>query len=112
MAAVSLGGPLSYILPPETKLLAQWGTGLRVLLSAQAWFTDGIAKLKADAIHWSSAQLQHQLSSTYSGHDQSVQLAEFRVMLTVLVNSLMKLYFCLFVCFLTNSWVVATGLCV
>lgn len=93
MAAVSLGGPLSYIPPPETKLLAQWGTGLRVLLSAQAWFTDGMAKLKADAIHWSSVQPQHQLSSTYSGHDQSVQLAEFKVILTVLVNSLTNLVF-------------------
>lgn len=111
MAAVSLGGPLSYIPPPETKLLAQWGTGLRVLLSAQAWFTDGM-KLKADAIHWASVsvQFQHQLSSTYSGHDQSVQLAEFKVVLTVLVNSLTKLPFFYF--FFTNSWVVATGLCI
>lgn len=47
--------------PPEAKSLAQWGPGLPASpYSAGACFTDGLAKLKSEGVHWAAPTVQPQ----------------------------------------------------
>lgn len=75
----------------QVKLLAQWGPGFTEFPhNAGARFTDGLAKLKSDGVHWAAATWpQSQPFRSEDGHGQSVWWAERKPALIALTNTIL-----------------------
>lgn len=88
--------------------LAQWGPWFSASpYGAGACFTDGLAKLKLDGVHWAAVtvQPQGQLFRPKSDHGRSIQWAELKPVLIALTNTTLGKPRYIF----TDSGVVATA---
>lgn len=65
---------------------SSWLNGALDALNVLAWFTDHLATLKPDGVHWEAAQPQWQLGKADYGKGESAQWAEMKVIIFTLDN--------------------------